>query len=104
MRDCPRSSLCAGIALQTVLRLPAISTRSPTASSSFSRSSGPMRAMPRPTSLLNASETLSLSAVTSVSSVAISAPSLDALDLNDSVVAADLHLLAGQGGRQQHLF
>src|ERR1035437_7011850 len=102
MRDCPRSSLCAGMALQTAARLPVISTVSPTATPSFSRSSGPMRAIPRPTSRLNASAILSFRAGTSTRSEAMIASSLHTLDFHHPLIAGDLHLLAAVAGRQQH--
>ena len=69
-RDWPRISLKAGMTLQRALRFPSTSTVSPIAAWSRSRSSGPIRARARPTSLVNASVTFSLISGLSVSFIA----------------------------------
>src|SRR5271166_4357171 len=90
--------------LHTVLRFPSTPTMSPAAASSFARSSGPIRANARPTSLPAASVTLSLrvafSVVVMTSWCALVGPR--ASNLHHAVVTGDLNLFPWNTFREQH--
>src|SRR5579872_4429387 len=101
MRDCRRISMCASMALHTVVRLPETSTMSPLAAPIFSRSSGPMRAKARATSLLSASATRSFN-VASPAVVIAASPRAAAADLHHTVVAAHFRLLTRKTLRKLH--
>src|ERR1700680_1016046 len=86
-------SMCASMALHTVVRFPQTSIISPLAAPIFSRSSGPMRAKARATSLLSASATRSFR-VASPAVVIHCLVRAAAFDLDYSVVAAHLRVVA----------